>query len=73
MRGDINQAALCMTRVNAALAGVDVAAVESDLLSGVPGDFDLIVSNPPYLVDPGARAYRHGGGDLGAGIVTRYP
>lgn len=66
--GDINQAALRMTRVNAALAGVDVAAVESDLLSGVSGDFDLIVSNPPYLIDPGARAYRHGGGDLGAGL-----
>ena len=65
---DINPAALRMTRVNAVLAGVQVAAVESNLLSGVPGSFDLIVSNPPYLVDPGARAYRHGGGPLGAGL-----
>ena len=65
---DINPAALRMTRVNAALAGVRVAAVNSDLLSVVPGPFDLIVSNPPYLVDPDARAYRHGGGPLGAGL-----
>ncbi len=65
---DINPAALQMTEVNAALAGVRVSAVESDLLASVPGSFDLIVSNPPYLVDPDARAYRHGGGPLGAGL-----
>lgn len=65
---DINPAALRMTRVNAALAGVRVAAVESDLLSAVAGTFDLIISNPPYLVDPDVRAYRHGGGPLGAGL-----
>ncbi len=65
---DINEAALRLTRVNAALAGVQVTAVRSDLLSAVTGSFDLIVSNPPYLVDPGERAYRHGGGPLGAGL-----
>jgi SAM-dependent methyltransferase len=65
---DINPSALRMTRVNAALAGVQVAAVDSNLLSAIPGSFDLIVSNPPYLVDPDARAYRHGGGPLGAGL-----
>jgi SAM-dependent methyltransferase len=65
---DINPSALRMTRVSAALAGVQVAAVDSNLLSAVPGSFDLIVSNPPYLVDPDARAYRHGGGPLGSGL-----
>ncbi len=65
---DINPSALRMTRINAALAGVQIAAVDSNLLSAVPGSFDLIVSNPPYLVDPDARAYRHGGGPLGAGL-----
>ena len=65
---DINPSALRMTRVNAALAEVRVTAVDSNLLSAVPGSFDLIVSNPPYLVDPEARAYRHGGGPLGAGL-----
>ncbi len=65
---DINQAALRLTQVNAALAGVRVSAVDSNLLSSAPGLFDLIVSNPPYLVDPNSRAYRHGGGPLGAGL-----
>ena len=65
---DINDAALQLTRVNATLAGVRLQAVNSNLLLGVQGSFDLIVANPPYLVDPGERAYRHGGGPLGAGL-----
>ena len=68
---DINAAALQMTRANAGLAGVTVHAAHSDLLTGVPGQFDLIVANPPYLVDPAERAYRHGGGPLGAGLSLR--
>ncbi len=66
---DINEAALRLTRVNAALNGADrVRAAHSDMLSGVDGAFDLIVSNPPYLADPAERAYRHGGGPLGAAL-----
>ncbi len=65
---DINDRALQLTRANAALAGVTVDAVNSNLLSGLQGNFDLIVANPPYLVDAAARAYRHGGGELGAAL-----
>ena len=66
---DINPAALRLARVNAAFAGCDGAvAVESNLLSAVDGDFDLVVANPPYMVDKAERAYRHGGGPLGAGL-----
>jgi methylase of polypeptide subunit release factors len=69
---DINPAALRLTTINAALA--EVANVEvhaSDLLQGVDGEFDLIVANPPYMADPAERAYRHGGGTLGAGLSLR--
>mgnify|MGYP001607934549 FL=1 len=69
---DINPAALRLTAINAALA--EVASVEvhaSDLLQGVDGEFDLIVANPPYMADPAERAYRHGGGTLGAGLSLR--
>lgn len=66
---DINDAALRLTAVNAVLAGANrVTPVNSDLLNNVEGVFDLIVANPPYLVDPAERAYRHGGGPLGTGL-----
>lgn len=66
---DINDAALRITAVNASLAGAaNVATRRSDLLSGVDGEFDLIVANPPYLLDGGERVYRHGGGSLGEGL-----
>lgn len=66
---DINPHALHLTRINAALAGVDnLHARHSDLMAAVQGEFDLILANPPYLVDPDERAYRHGGGPLGAGL-----
>ena len=64
--GDINDAALRLTSVNATLAGVKVIARKSDILKDVQGEFDLIVSNPPYLIDPSKRRYRHGGGALGS-------
>lgn len=63
---DINSRALRFSRINAALNDVaNVEAVESDVLDAVDVAFDLIISNPPYLVDPLARLYRHGGGELG--------
>jgi len=69
---DINQQALRLTQVNAALAGLDhVVPAYSNLLQEVHGDFDLIVANPPYMLDPQQRAYRHGGGRLGAGLSLK--
>lgn len=69
---DINAGALLHARVNAALANMSrVTFAQGDLYAPVDGSFDLIVSNPPYLVDAAARAYRHGGGDLGADLSMR--
>lgn len=69
---DINPLALRYTAINAALAGVSNVSVEpSDLLDGITGTFDLIVANPPYMLDRGARTYRHGGGELGAELSLR--
>jgi methylase of polypeptide subunit release factors len=66
---DINDAALRLTAVNATLAGAsNVVARNSDLLHGVDGAFDLIIANPPYLIDPEERQYRHGKGELGEGL-----
>ncbi|HKP56489.1 MAG TPA: class I SAM-dependent methyltransferase [Polyangiales bacterium] len=68
---DVNPYALQLTRVNAALAGIQAEVVQSDLLQGVSGKFDLIVANPPYMHDPAARTYRHGGGDYGEALSVR--
>jgi methylase of polypeptide subunit release factors len=69
---DVNRRALRFCKLNAALNGAhDVDIVESDLYASVDGYFDLIIANPPYLVDPLARLYRHGGGDLGFELSRR--
>jgi len=69
---DINPAALAAARVNAAANGIgNVDFREADLFVGAAGPFDLIVANPPYLVDPAERIYRHGGGALGGGLSLR--
>ncbi|MBT0773182.1 methyltransferase [Kineosporia sp. J2-2] len=60
---DINDTALEFARVNAAAAGLAdrATALHSDLLAAADGDFDLIVSNPPFMIDPLGRRYRDGG------------
>lgn len=69
---DINPLALRYTAINAALAGVSNVSVEpSDLLDGITGLFDLIIANPPYMLDVQERTYRHGGGALGAELSLR--
>ncbi|HET7448971.1 MAG TPA: peptide chain release factor N(5)-glutamine methyltransferase [Gaiellaceae bacterium] len=45
---DISPDALALARENAGDA--DVRFVETDLLAGVDGPFDLVVSNPPYVL-----------------------
>jgi release factor glutamine methyltransferase len=48
---DISEPALAVARRNAARHAVDdrVRFARADLLAGVPGPFDLIVANPPYV------------------------
>jgi len=63
---DINEVALAYARVNVALAGTPaVCPCRSDLLDAVDGTFDLIIANPPFMIDPAGRTYRDGGGPHG--------
>lgn len=66
---DINPAALRLARVNAQAAGVAARFVEGDDLSGISGELDLVLANPPYIIDPAGRAYRDGGDLHGAGVA----
>ena len=66
---DINIDALNLARVNVDAANLNnIELIQSDLLSNVKGNFDLIIANPPYLLDQLERTYRHGGGRLGAAL-----
>lgn len=69
---DINAQALRYAQINALHAGVaNFSCQHSDILKTVADPIDLIVANPPYLLDPQQRAYRHGGGALGTGLSVR--
>lgn len=69
---DINPLALRFASINARLAGIEqIMLREGDLFAPVGAPLDLIVANPPYLIDTEARTYRHGGGELGSDISLR--
>jgi methylase of polypeptide subunit release factors len=69
---DINDHALTFTSVNARLGGLsNLVTAHSDLLRDIEGNFDLIIANPPYLLDAEQRVYRHGGGNHGAGLSLK--
>lgn len=65
---DINPRALRLARINAAHAGVAVELIACAGLEDVDGAIDLAMSNPPFMIDPDARLYRHGGDLNGLGL-----
>ena len=78
---DVSPRALDFAAVNSALtpragacAPEAITLIESDVLANVAGEFDAVISNPPYLVGPegqGRRLYRDGGGALGTELAAR--
>jgi SAM-dependent methyltransferase len=69
---DPNPLAVRFSRVNVELAGAGNAQVRrASFLEALTDPPDVIVANPPYLVDPAGRQYRHGGHPLGTRVALR--
>jgi len=71
---DISRRALEIAELNAALAGVELDLREGSMLEPVAGErFDLVVSNPPFVITPrvaGVPEYEYrDGGATGDGLV----
>jgi hypothetical protein len=71
---DVNRRALELTRLNAALNGVQLDVREGSLFEPVAGErFDLVVTNPPFVVSPatGERLVYRDSGLPGDEVVRR--
>jgi methylase of polypeptide subunit release factors len=66
---DVNPLALRFTAINAQPAGVGIETVEAGEL---PEGADLVIANPPYIMDDGRRAYRDGGGLYGGEVALEW-
>lgn len=75
---DANPQAIALTQHNAKQNHLTVHAVETDLLAGLAGPFDLVAFNPPYLPTapeerlPGAINLAFDGGPDGNETVLRF-
>jgi methylase of polypeptide subunit release factors len=73
---DVNQNALELACINARAAKIPVRRMLGDILvenvfDTLDNNFDLIISNPPYMKDESARTYRDGGAQLGLSLSIR--
>lgn len=48
---DISEAALAVAARNAEINGADITLIKTDLWENISGEYDIIVSNPPYITD----------------------
>jgi hypothetical protein len=69
---DINPKALRLARINAAHAGVAADTRHGEGLAGLDEPIDLALANPPFIAGAGGRAYRDGGGALGAAVTLAW-
>ena len=65
---DTNPLALSLAAINAAHAGLEVELIKGSSLAAVSGRIDVVIANPPFMIDPEDRTYRSGGRLHGAQV-----
>lgn len=69
---DINPQALIFAEANAQLNGdPKVEFYHADILQGAPSGADLLIANPPFIMDEKNRKYRDGGESYGAEVALK--
>jgi methylase of polypeptide subunit release factors len=71
MLNDVNSTALDYAAVCAQVAEVPVVLLHDDFFNINQVQYDLIVSNPPFIEDSAGRVYRNGGTRLGLDLSLR--
>lgn len=66
---DVNPKALRFAAANAEVAGAAVELVSGDTTHRLGFPLDLVVANPPYIIDTKNRTYRDGGNLHGARVA----
>jgi precorrin-6B methylase 2 len=66
---DINPKALRFARINAAAAGVTAESYLGADLAGITAPINIVLANPPYIIDDAKRDYRDGGAMHGAAVA----
>ena len=69
---DIDELAIRQVASTSSLLGVKLKLVVSDLFTDVPGRFDLIIFNPPYLPSENIQDATVDGGPLGRTLIDRF-
>ncbi|PUA30869.1 MAG: hypothetical protein B0W54_04905 [Cellvibrio sp. 79] len=68
---DLNPVALAYATACSRVAAVPVTILPGDFFNIHNVTFDLIISNPPYILDPTKRLYRDGGSQFGLELSVR--
>jgi methylase of polypeptide subunit release factors len=67
---DCNPEAVRFARINADAAAIRLEVIEANSIDAVADPFDLLVANPPFMIDQARRTYRDGGGEWGLDLAV---